>query len=131
MQMKNLVVGCALGALMASTAAWAGLKASGLVRINTVTRNANGSYGSARASADQDQYISCSVVAHSSGSSQVICEANDVNNTFAACTTSVPAMVAAVSSQSGDSFISFNWDASGACTTIYITNGSYVAPLQP
>ena len=52
MKTKNLMVGCAMGALMLSTAAWAGYKGTYFVNVDTTNRAAYGSYGDARSSAD-------------------------------------------------------------------------------
>lgn len=131
MKTNKLLMGCAVGALLASTAAWAGFKSTYYADVDTTGRYAYGSYGSARGSADSLQYIGCSVQGFSSGSSRVICEAQNASGVSAFCSSTVPALVTAATSQSGDSYIFFTWDENGDCTYLYVSNTSNYAPRQP
>lgn len=132
MKTNNLMMACAVGALMAGSAAWAGLKSTWYASVDTTNRVAYGSYGSARGSADTVQAIGCSVQSFStSTSARVICEAQDANGNSAYCSSTVPALVTAATSQSGDSYIYFTWDANGTCTYLYVSNSSNFAPRQP
>ncbi|NMO23325.1 hypothetical protein HPC49_50480 [Pyxidicoccus fallax] len=131
MQTKNLLKVGAVGALLAGTAAWAGYTATYYVTVNTTTRTAFGSLANARASADTQQLISCSVHAFNSGSSGVTCEAQDANGVNAYCTSSAAAMVNAVASISGDAYLLFKYDTNGTCTYLYVSNASSYAPRQP
>jgi hypothetical protein len=131
MKTNKLLMGCAVGALLASTAAYAGYKSIYYVGVDTTSREAYGSFGSARSSADTVQYIGCAVQGFSSGTSRVICEARNASNVSAACSSTAPAMVTAATSQSGDSYIYFTWDETGTCTYLYVSNTSNWAPRQP
>ncbi|MCY1019253.1 hypothetical protein [Pyxidicoccus sp. MSG2] len=131
MKTKNLMTVGLVGTLLAGTAAWAGVKTVYNVGINTSTRVAYGSMGTARGSADANQYIGCAVLGFSSGSSSVTCLAQDASGVSAYCTSSNPAIVTAATSQSGDAYLYFTYDASGACTYLYVSNLSSYAPREP
>ncbi len=131
MKTKNLMTVGIVGTLLAGTAAWAGVKTIYNVGINTSTRAAYGSMGTARSSADSNQYIGCAVLGYSTGSSSVICQAQDASGVAAYCTSTNPAIVTAATSQSGDAYLYFNYDASGTCTYLYVSNVSNYAPREP
>jgi hypothetical protein len=131
MKTKNLLMGCAVGALVASTAAWAGYKSNFYVTVNTVSRIAYGSMGAARGSTDANQSIGCTVQGFSNGTNMVICEAYNASNVSGYCTSSVPAIVTAATSQTDASYIYFTWDVNGACTQLHVGNDSSYAPRQP
>jgi hypothetical protein len=131
MKTKNLLMGCAVGALVASTAAWAGFKSVTYVNINTTTRVAYGSMGSARGSTDTNQSIGCFVQGFSSGTNSVFCQAYNASNATVYCTSNAPAIVTAATTLSDSSYIYFTWDVNGACTGLTVSNDSSYAPRQP
>ena len=132
MKTKNLMMGCVVGALMVGTAAWAGLKSTFYVTVNSTSRYAFGSVGDARGSADTQQYIGCAVDAFSNtGSTYVFCDARNASGVIGYCMSTSPAMLAAVATQSSSSYYYFGWDADGNCTYLSISNWSDLAPRQP
>lgn len=131
MKKLNLMVAGAVGALLAGTAAWAGYKSTYYVGVDTTSREAYGSFGSARASADSVQYIGCAVQGFSNGTNYVLCQARNANNVSAYCSSSEPALVNAATALSDGSYMYLNWDANGTCTYLYVSNASQWAPRQP
>ncbi|MFP2906391.1 hypothetical protein ACLESD_15270 [Pyxidicoccus sp. 3LFB2] len=131
MKTKNLLKVSVVGALLAGTAAWAGLKSTHYVTINTSAREAFGSYADARGSGDRTQAIGCSIHGFSRGSSTVICQAQDASGFSVYCLSSDPALVTAATSQSDAAYIRFTYDDNGACTYLYVGNSSNFAPRQP
>jgi len=118
----------------------AGTKANYEVIVNTTTRHAEGSVGSARNSSDGVQYLYCSIQIgfNFPNSYQIACGARDsVGHTVSCTHTSggnelyIDALFAAASSVSGDSYVSFDADTAGDCRNLYVENGSPEAPKAP
>jgi hypothetical protein len=134
MTRQSLVwVGTALLAaiLVLETTAWAGTKVSYGVYIDTTSRYAQGALGTVRNSTDGLQEIQCGVWAYLGGGSYATCYARDASGNQGSCFTSAANLVPMAAAISGDSLMSFEWDASGNCTEIGATNGSEHAPKQP
>lgn len=113
-----------IGLAAASATALAGLKINTVVTVNTISRFASGALASARSSADVVQFIGCSVT-DSAGAAFVTCSARSSTGAFAACTSTDVGKVSAASSISSDSFVSFRYDATGACTFLSVSTFSY------
>jgi hypothetical protein len=95
---------------------------------------AMGSMGSARSSADSNQYIGCQVSTNnvSSGAVTVQCFARNAAGTYLSCVTTDPNYVNAAQAIDGDSYIRFNTESSGSnCTYLLVLDSSYYAPKQP
>ena len=118
----------------------AGRKTTAAVVINTATRTASGSLGSARNSSDSTQYIGCQATYYpnldpnsgSFSSTTYFCYARSSAGTTGAC--SVPLstdFVDIYAPIAEDSFLQFSWDAAGNCTSLRVENYSYYAPVQP
>ena len=114
-----------------STPSLAGLRLDEPVLVNMAIREALGSIGSARNSADSVQYIGCSIEADSSTDPLIACFATDETGTSALCTSSSPRLVAAVQAITSLSFIDFQWDSDQSCTFVYVVNASFNPPLAP
>ena len=119
----------ALSAL--ATSAFAGLKLSYPVAVDSVSRYAYGSMGTARNSADAVQYIGCPITTYNTGGSYGICEGRNAANSARACTTTNADMMAAIRMVSEASFIFFTWDTSNNCTMVSVVNWSYIEPMLP
>lgn len=120
--------------LCISNDSYAGRRLVQEVVVNTTAKYANGSVGSARASADNNQYIGCYISVTSGGSSSVIsCNATNSANVSISCNKSNPsaAMLQAVASVSESSYIYFTLDASGYCSVVQVTNSSSNRPMTP
>jgi hypothetical protein len=126
--------------LAASLLAATGMAVAGLKLDVPATININGSYaygalGSARNSSGTYQAIGCSVdgwVYNGTGYSAVSCFAQDSSGNYASCYTSnSDTMARAVTGMTSDSYVYFQWDATGSCTYISSENNSYWAPKQP
>lgn len=117
----------------------AGRKTSAPVVVNTNTRTASGSQGTARSSSDSQQRIGCSfaLIPAAPGSSdpaqrQFSCFAATSTGLFVMCffpETATNGDFLSVLAE--DSFIRFTWDASGTCTSLRVENASYYEPVQP
>ena len=127
-----VVAGAALPAL-------AGRRTPAPVVVNTATRTASGSQGTARSSSDSQQRIGCSfaLIPAAPGSSdpaqrQFSCFAATSTGLFVMCffpETATNGDFLSVLAE--DSFIRFTWDASGTCTSLRVENASYYEPVQP
>lgn len=110
--------------------AQAGTKTSNEVKITDAQRRAEGSMGSARASADGSQYLACTV--HGKANDVYMsCSARDAAGLFRSCTSTAPHLITAakaVRSHSSSSMIVFTWDANYACQTLDVANGSQFLP---
>ncbi|WNG48323.1 hypothetical protein F0U60_32485 [Archangium minus] len=131
MTKKNVVLGCAMAAVLAGTAAWAGSRYVGPVTINLSAKEAYGTLGSARNSQDALQFITCDAHAFNDGSKHMSCTAKNASGTSVYCTSTVPVLVETARSLSGDAFVFFEWDASGACTYLGVGHSSEFEPKRP
>ena len=121
----------AVGTVLAlCSSAVGGAKYTIPVDVNLSAGYARGNMGDARNSADTTQYIGCYNSA-AAGSTVVACEAMTAAGTYKSCATSDANMVAAARSIGVGSYVFFRWDASGACTTVHVTNYSWVRPSAP
>jgi hypothetical protein len=130
MTKKNAVLGCAVAAVLAGTAAWAGSRYAYPVYIDLTQKKAYGTLGAARNSSDAVQFISCDVHAYGDGTKNMSCAAKNTAGTYVYCTSTVAALVETARSLAGDSFVYFQWDASGACTYLGVGHSSEYAPKQ-
>jgi hypothetical protein len=113
----------------------AGEKRESTVSItnNGVTTTVSGGLGTARASADANQMISCTITGLNTANN-ASCSARDAAGTFASCTANANAtfLAAAVSGIGPNSRLFFVIDnATGRCTQINSTNGSQYKPVVP
>ena len=92
---------------------------------------AYGAIGTTRNSADNVQYLGCTVYGTSGGTQQVICKARNTDGKTAACTSSAPAIIQAALAVNGDSYVWFGFNADGNCTRLYGYNWSWYAPKNP
>jgi hypothetical protein len=123
------IVGFAIAPIVACAAlAYAGSKASSPVSVQPGIRRAQGSIGSTRNSADSFTYLGCYVTAQT-GSKYATCYAQDAAD-HGACFTSNANIISTIEATSGDSWVSFEWDASGNCTKFTVDNGSTYEPKK-
>jgi hypothetical protein len=127
MRKHKVLFALAFAAVLATgTTALAGYKAVWPVFINLSSRYAQGSLGSARNSADSNQFIGCTLQP-----GFVYCGAVDANRNSLNCTSSTPSFVALVQSLGDEGALAFTADASGNCTSIIVYTYSYWEPKQP
>ena len=129
-----VAAGIVLTASGLATGAGAGLKENLPVWIRQAGANSEmgGSLGSARNASDGTQYIQCVTAQSSSGWVYGACYAVDANGTSGSCWTNNSGLVQQMNSMSGDSSVTVYFDAdSGACTYVYLENGSLLAPKAP
>ena len=129
-----------LAALLAVTAgithafvAKAGAKARYAVAVNTTTGVFSGSAGTARNSADANQYVYCGLAA-GPGILIGLCAAHDASATTqtVTCTTTNSDIIGPIRAMSSDSYVRVTWDpSSGSCTSVSVTNGSNYDPKEP
>ena len=111
------------------TAALAGTKAISEVSINTTSKYAQGSLGSARNSADSNQYIGCSVT-----NDYVYCSARNAAGTWVHCDVYSSAMALTARGIGSSGHIQFSWlggSTSGDCNSLTLTHHSMYAPKEP
>jgi hypothetical protein len=102
----------------------AGVK--GTYNVSVSTTSFSGSLGTARNSADSNQQIGC--WSYDSGSG--FCYGKDSAGTSKSGTTSNAAMLTSIRSIKGDSYIRVNFSG-GACTSVFVSNYSNLAPKAP
>jgi hypothetical protein len=131
-RMRKMHVAAWVGAAVAllGTGALAGSKSNPTVVVDTVVREAFGSLGSARNSADAVQYIGCTVVS-SAASTSVSCTARNSAGTIGSCTSTNATLVDAARNLDGDAYIYFSWDAGGSCTLLSVAKSSVYTPKTP
>jgi len=113
----------ALFVLSIGAVAHAGSKEPWPVSINTTSRWAQGAFGDARNSSDQNQFIGCSI-----NNGQAYCAAEDASGHFVSCVTTATAFLNALNSLNGDSALYFAYNTSGVCSSLIVYNYSYYAP---
>jgi hypothetical protein len=115
---------------LAGAVAHSGYKQTNTVLVNDVGREATGSFGSARNSADSNQRIYCWVSTYAPGPSATTgaCSAESAGGTEGMCVTQDPALLDAIRAVNSDAFLRFRWDTDGQCTLIQSYNGSLWAP---
>lgn len=115
--------------LAAAGSAWAGFHGGGGVSINTQTRTAQGTFGSAYNSSDSNQYIGCMLTAFSTtGTIQLSCTARDAVGMSVTCTSSSAPLIQAAASLNDEANLQFQYDASGNCTMIKAYHFSWGSP---
>lgn len=126
--MKAILAGVAMMALCA--VAGAGSKFTSEVYINQTSKYAQGSLGSARNSADTNQYIGCST-----SNDYVYCSARNAAGLWVHCDTYSSGMAATAKSIDSSSHITFYWtggsSTSGACSSLNVAHNSGYAPKEP
>ncbi|MCY1033477.1 hypothetical protein OV207_18640 [Corallococcus sp. BB11-1] len=130
MKKQTLIAGLAIATLGFGGTAWAGLKLPVPVTISVAARTAFGSLGSARASADNKQYIGVSTRIYVGGV-DVYVYAEDASGNFATCYSSNPGFVAAARALASDSYVLFAWNTAGECTELSVYTMSYYEPKTP
>lgn len=110
----------------------AGQRKDAFVVINSSTRTASGSMGSARQSPGSVQSIGCSVVYPPHSPQWGTCVATNSAGTTATCAFSSngTGVWDLLSALGDDAYITFKWNAAGACTSLEIQNYSYYMPKQ-
>ncbi len=100
-----------------------------LQEVSVTSTSAQGSVSGARRSADAVQYIYCAASATLSGAVSGSCNARDKLGNVRSCSTTVPAMIDAIQSIDDSSFILFQVNGSGQCSSISVYRGSqYMDP---
>lgn len=123
-------IGALIGAAIA-TPALAGKKISEGVFVDTANRRAYGAVGSTRNTADTVQWIGCTITATSTSANSFgsCAGANSANTQFSCSISSGKiALMEAVRSIQGDSRLNIEWDTSGNCTRIDVSNDSRREP---
>jgi hypothetical protein len=133
MRRTILIAGVALG--LAAGTAKAGERAvvfpDGNVKIDLASRYAYGPVSSARNSSNNVEHIVASVFAYASGNRVAQLTFKDAANTFASCTTTVPAIVDTIASVQGDSDVYATWDSGGKCSIVMVHQDSAYGPKAP
>lgn len=92
---------------------------------------ANGSMATARASANDVEYIGCGVRKFATGAGAFttgFCQASDAAGVAGFCSTENAELLDVVENIADHSFITFGWDAEGQCTRIGISTQSLYLP---
>lgn len=94
--------------------------------------NANGNMATARASANDVEYIGCGVRKYLDGAGGVtaygFCQAGDAAGVTAVCNTDNAELLDAIENVADYSFITFSWNTEGQCRMIGISTQSFYIP---
>ncbi|MFL5356440.1 hypothetical protein [Archangium sp.] len=126
--MKKLIF---VSLLAVTTAAVAGSNGGQQVSVWTDSYgqlNANGTFKSARNSADSQQYIGCSLYAYDTGSFSATCYAYSATGQYASCFTSDADMLKVVQTLNPASYLYFVVNSDGSCDRVISVNASYNLP---
>lgn len=127
---KSLRTITALAALLLASNAVAGRRAGSTVVVDTANRTVYGDLGTARNSPDALQYLEA-VVYTTASLQYMMVFARDAAGNSAYCNSTSPQFIAAALAVKGDSYLYVNYDASGTCTYVYLSNSSAYQPKQP
>jgi hypothetical protein len=111
--------------------AYAGYKSSAPVYVDTTARVAWGAMGTARNSSDANQNIGCAIWGGTGTIPEAYCSATDQNGVSLSCYGTNANVIAAAHAVTTDSWIYFNVDGAGNCTTLYVYNYGEYSPKQP
>ncbi|WP_438035954.1 hypothetical protein [Sorangium sp. So ce204] len=131
---KKVIVGMlVVGALGASSFAWAGFKytqtASVVVTLDGASGTATGDLGSTRNSADANEYIGCGVRVLPSGW-DMHCQARDAFGDVGTCFSDDERMIQVASSLGTDGYVRFTF-VNNECTELEVQHTSYQKPKAP
>jgi hypothetical protein len=117
----------ALGAV-----AHAGFKSYAPVQVDLGRREAWGSLGDTRSTADANAFVSCRVAGSSTATTgNVLCEVSSPAGAWAYCFSSNPSIIAAAQALGPASYFFLRWDAFGTCTYLSVSNASSWKPMVP
>lgn len=123
--MKRMMKAGLMIALIASVgAAFAGAGSRPEVYIDPRGRHADGSLVAARGSSDSVQRIGCLTYSFNRG----VCTATDSAGNSAGCYSVNPDTVQTMRSLDSDSYLYFDWDENGVCTTVFVHKSSTYRP---
>src|SRR5262249_5077931 len=108
----------------------AGEKVATAAFVDTASKIAGGSLGTARNSSDGLQVVSCGL-SQSGNNVFASCFVRDAAGHQASCNSISPSITQTIAAVSGDSYVEFLWDASGACTFVEVINSSKSEPKIP
>jgi len=125
--MKVTLGGVAM--VLLCTAALGGTRSTAEVYINQTSKYAQGSLGSARNSADSNQYIGCSVT-----NDYVYCSARNAAGTWVHCDVYSSSMALTARGIGSSGYIQFSWlgsSTSGDCNSLTLSHNSMYEPKDP
>ena len=136
MGIRKIVVAAALLAAVTTTAgvAHAGFKsfyAATVVKNADGSGRAYGSMGTARNSANNVEYVICYTQGWATGTAHGTCLVRNSASEVAMCSATSDSQLNAIRSASTDSYVYFDFDTTGACTYLYVANGSSHEPKVP
>jgi|GEM_PF-6266734 len=100
------------------------------VSIDDIARTASGTISSTRNTPDNTQQLVCWLDGTTSGITGN-CHARNLNGLMRACSTTNANLIQVIGSTTGDSYVSFAWNASNVCTAISVWQNSASPPKAP
>jgi hypothetical protein len=135
--MKKILASAVMVTSFVTGVCFAGDKSVPYSAVN-VSKNDNGSgyaagvLGNTRNSADSVQYIQCTVSGQAGSNTQYVsCSAKNTAGVTLSCGSSDNNITTMARNISGDSVVLFTVDPAGACSLLYVVNGSLSAPKSP
>lgn len=118
------------GVMLTGAGAFAGYKFSSAPSISPTF--AVGIMGSARATADTNAYLGCTLGGTTSGSTaNGFCQITDSTGASKTCSFSSASIAQAVASMTANSAVRLFFDSAGNCTQVVIDNYSFYLPITP
>jgi hypothetical protein len=126
--MKKVVLAAFFGSFLIG----AGIASAGSVgntQVSIFTTNgldaAKGTLRAVRNSADSTQYIGCSRYAYDTGSTSIVCYANDANGNYRSCSTGNDQMLRVAETLNPAAYLYFVVNTDGSCDRVITTLTSY------
>jgi hypothetical protein len=126
--MKKVVLAAFFGSFLLG----AGIASAGSVgntQVQITTTNgldaAKGTLRAVRNSADSTQYIGCSRYAYDTGSTSIVCYANDANGNYRSCSTGNDQMLRVAETLNPAAYLYFVVNTDGSCDRVITTLTSY------
>jgi len=134
MRTKQSVLAFLVMGLAGVGSAYGGGKGAGVVQLhfsdlNGQVNGVSGALGYIRNTDDDTGLLTCGTHAFSDGSRLMTCFAVEpVSDTFVMCSSTNPGLITAADAMNGDSYVFFEFNATGECTHLYVEKSSINAP---
>jgi hypothetical protein len=115
----------ALALVAVAGATRAGWRAGGTLSLSSTS--ASGALGNIRNSSNSTEYAACSISSNG-GARSAFCLFVDSAGVGKSCSTSDADLVNTIGTMVSDSTFYITFNASGACTSVAVSNSSYAAP---
>ena len=115
--------------VLGSHVSWAGDRDTvQTVVLSTTGMYASGALGATYLSSNNIEYIGCDLEIWSGGSPQLVCYAQNSAQQYGSCFSTDPNFLLVAQKLAPDSYVSFQWNSSGYCTSLSVEEDSTFNP---